>query len=129
MNSCLKDDVGHDWTDDLSGKMYAEVWRSGYQALALQPVADPVTFKFLVNIATDQPPTENITVTLGIDTSAMGRYNRLKKLTGSAAYKLFPYIQILDENLTIEAGTRNAYAMLKYGMQTCSTHATILWLP
>ncbi len=113
MNSCLKDDVGLYWTDDLAGKMYAEVWNAGFQALALQPVADPVTFKFLVNIATDQPPTEDITVTLGVDTSAMGRYNRLKKLTGSNAYKLFPYIQILDENLTIKAGTRNAYCHVK----------------
>lgn len=113
MNSCLKDDVGLDWTDDLQGKMYAEVWRSGFQALALQPVADPVIFKFLVNIAADQPPTENITVTLGVDTSAMGRYNRLKKLKGAAAYKLFPYIDILDKEVVIEAGTRNAYVQVK----------------
>jgi len=113
MNSCLKDDVGLYWTDDLSGKMYAEVWNAGFQALALQPVADPVTFKFLVNIATDQPPTEDITVTMAVDTSAMGRYNRNKKLTGAKAYKLFPYIQILDENLTIKAGTRNAYCHVK----------------
>lgn len=109
MNSCLKDDVGLYWTDDLSGKMYAEVWKAGFQALAMQPVPDPVTFKFLVNIATDQPPTEDIQVTLAVDTSAMGRYNRLKK----TAYKLYPYIDILDKTLTIKAGTRNAYAHVK----------------
>lgn len=112
-NSCLKDDVGLYWTDSLKGKMYAEVWRSGFQALALQPVADEVTFKFLVNIATDQPPTEDITVTLGIDEEAMNRYNAAKSLTGAKAYKLYPYIQILDENLVIKAGTRNAYAHVK----------------
>ena len=113
MNSCLKDDVGLDWTADLKGKMYAEVWKAGFQAMALQPVADPVTFKFLVNIATDQLPTENITVTMGVDTVAMGRYNKSKKLTGLARYKLFPYIEILNKDVVIKAGTRNAYVHVK----------------
>jgi len=113
MNSCLKDDVGLYWTDDLNGKMYAEVWRAGFTTMGLQPVAAPVTFKFLVNIASDQPPTQDITVTLAVDTSAMGRYNRLKGLKGANAYQLYPYIQLLDENLTIKAGTRNAYAHVK----------------
>jgi hypothetical protein len=26
VSSCLKDDIGEDWTADLKGKMYAEVW-------------------------------------------------------------------------------------------------------
>ncbi len=113
MNSCLKDNVGLYWTDDLKGKMYAEIWRAGFQSIGMQPVPDPVVFKFLVNIASDQPPTQDITVTLAVDTSAMGRYNRLKKLTGAKAYKLYPYIEILDQNVTIKAGTRNAYAHVK----------------
>jgi hypothetical protein len=104
-NSCLKDDVGVDWTSSLKGKMYAEIYNAGFQALALQPTTDTVTFKFLVNIATDQPPTQDIQVTLGVDTSAMGRYNRLK----GVAYGLYPYIKILDSPVTIKAGTRNAY--------------------
>src|SRR5512133_3081594 len=102
LSSCLKDDVGLYWTDDLKGKMYAEVWRSGFTTTPLQPVPDAVVFKFLVNIATDQPPTQDITVTLAVDTSAMGRYNRSKNLKGAKAYKLYPYIQILDENLVIK---------------------------
>jgi Domain of unknown function (DUF1735) len=104
-NSCLKDDVGVDWTSSLKGKMYAEIYNAGFQALALQPTTDTVTFKFLVNIATDQPPKQDIQVTLGVDTSAMGRYNRLK----GVAYGLYPYIKILDSPVTIKAGTRNAY--------------------
>ncbi len=36
VSSCLKDDIGEDWTADLEGKMYAEVWNAGFQALALQ---------------------------------------------------------------------------------------------
>jgi hypothetical protein len=107
--SCLKDDIGEDWTADLEGKMYAEVWNPGFQALALQPVPDPVTFKFLVNIATDQPPTQDITVTLAVSADALARYNASK----GTAYKLYPYIEVLDKTLTIKAGTRNAYAHVK----------------
>jgi hypothetical protein len=109
MNSCLKDNVGMDWTSSLKGKMYAEVWKGGKATLALQPVPDAVTFKFLVNIATDQLPTEDITITLAVNDSARAKYNRLNK----TSYKLFPYIQILTPNVLITAGTRNAYAYVK----------------
>ncbi len=106
LNSCLKDDVGLDWTSSLKGKMYAEVWQGGFQALALDPVPDTVTFKFLVNIASDQPPTQDITVTLGVDADAIAKYNDLN----GSDYQLFPNINILDKSLVIKAGTRNAYA-------------------
>lgn len=109
ISSCLKDDIGEDWTSTLKGKMYAEVWNAGFQALALQPVATPVTFKFLVNIASDVPPTQNITVTLGVNADVIARYNTAK----GTDYKLFPYIEILTPTVTIEAGTRNAYASVK----------------
>jgi hypothetical protein len=109
VSSCLKDNIGEDWTASLKGKMYAEVWNAGFQALALQPVATPVTFRFLVNIATDVPPTQNITVTLGINGDVIARYNAAK----GTDYKLFPYIEILTPTITIEAGTRNAYASVK----------------
>jgi hypothetical protein len=109
LGSCLKDDVGPDWTSSLKGKMYAEVWNAGFLTIGLSPIPDTVTFKFLVNIASDQPPTQDITVTLAADTSAMGRYNRLKKTN----YQLFPYIKIMDPSLTIKAGTRNGYVHVK----------------
>ncbi len=109
VSSCLKDDIGEDWTSTLKGKMYAEVWNAGFQALALQPTADPVIFKFLVNIATDQPPTEAITLTMGINEDALTRYNDAK----GTSYKLYPYVEILDPTITIEAGTRNAYCHVK----------------
>jgi hypothetical protein len=109
ISSCLKDDIGEDWTSSLQGKMYAEVWNAGFQALALQPVPDPVTFKFLVNIASDQPPTQDITVTLDINPDVIAEYNAAK----GTDYKLFPYIEILNKTLTIAAGTRNAYAHVK----------------
>lgn len=109
VTSCLKDDIGEDWTDSLAGKMYAEVWNGGYAAFPLQPVATPDTFKFLVNIATDKLPTQDINVKLAINAEAITRYNTLKKTD----YKLFPYIQILNPDITIEKGTRNAYVYVK----------------
>jgi hypothetical protein len=109
MNSCLKDNVGMDWTSSLKGKMYAEVWNGGRSNFALQPVASPVTFRFLVNIATDQPPTEDITVTLAVNDDARVKYNSLN----NTAYKLYPYIEILTPNVFIAKGTRNAYAYVK----------------
>jgi hypothetical protein len=109
LNSCLKDNLGEDWTSSLKGKMYAEVWNAGFQALALQPIPDSVEFKFLVNIATDVPPTSNITLTMWVDTMAVINYNTAK----GTNYKTYPYIRIVDKTLTIEKGTRNAYCHVK----------------
>lgn len=109
VSSCLKDDIGEDWTASLKGKMYAEVWKGGFAAFSLQPVPDEVTFKFLVNIATDALPTEDITVTLAVNPDAITSYNALKKTD----YKLYPFITILNPTVTIKAGTRNAYAHVK----------------
>lgn len=109
VSSCLKDDIGEDWTASLKGKMYAEIWQAGFQALALQPVATPVTFKFLVNIASDVPPTQDITVTLAVNADALAGYNARK----GTSYLLYPYIEILNPTVTIKAGTRNAYAHVK----------------
>jgi len=108
-NSCLKDNVGMDWTADLKGKMYAEVWKGGLATQVLNPVPDPVIFKFLVNIATDALPTTDITLTIDINDDARVRYNAANK----ANYTLYPYIEILNPTVTIKAGTRNAYVHVK----------------
>ncbi len=105
-NSCLKDKVGIDWTDSLKGKMYAEVWNGGKATFPLLPVPDSVTFKFMVNIATDKVPTQDITLTLAVNDSARAGYNRLNK----TSYKLYPNIFIRTPSILIKAGTRNAYA-------------------
>ncbi len=109
LNSCLKDNVGEDWTSSLKGKMYAEVWQAGFRAMSLNPVPDSVDFKFLINIATDAVPTTDITVTIGVDTAAVTRYNALK----GTNYKTYPFIDIPATNIVIKAGTRNAYAHVK----------------
>ncbi|MGD0582915.1 MAG: DUF1735 domain-containing protein [Bacteroidales bacterium] len=109
MISCLKDKVGLDWPSAIAGKMYAEVWQGGYASLALAPVGDTVTFKFLVNIASDLPPTQDIMVKLKVNPTAMIHYDSLAK----ANYQIYPYIQIVDSIMTIKAGTQNAYCHVK----------------
>ena len=109
MGSCLKDDVGEYWPDGVAGKMYATVVKATLQQLALQPVAGDVSFEFLVNIATDELPTEDITVTFKVDPAAVTTYNSdFKK-----SFKAYPNVQVLTQTLTIAKGTRNGYAKAK----------------
>jgi hypothetical protein len=109
LGSCLKDDVGEYWPDGVSGKMYATVVKATLQQLALQPVAGDVNFEFLVNIATDALPTEDITVTFKIDPAAVTTYNTdFKK-----SFKPYPNVQLITQTLTIAKGTRNGYAKAK----------------
>lgn len=106
-SACLKDDVGEFWNDDLTGKMYATVVKSAApQSLALKPVPGDVPFEFMVNIATDQVPTEDITLTFKIDPAAVTQYNTdFKK-----SFKPYPSVEILTKTLTIAKGTRNGIA-------------------
>jgi hypothetical protein len=110
-SSCLKDDIGIDWTDDLKGKMYAEVhyWYSGFQVTPLQSSPDPVFYRFMINIATDELPTEDITVTLAVNEDAMDDYNNLK----GTNYQLFPYVELMTPTVTVKKGTRSAYARVR----------------
>lgn len=109
LGSCLKDDVGEYWPDGVAGKMYATVVKATLQQLVLKPVPGDVNYEFLVNIATDALPSEDITVTFKIDPAAVTTYNTdFKK-----AYKPFPNIEILTKTLTIAKGTRNGYVKAK----------------
>jgi hypothetical protein len=105
LNSCLKDNVGDYWNDDVAGKMYAQVVKYTLQQQSLKAVPGEVQFSFMVNIATDQVPTEDITLTFGVDTDAMNKYNAANK----TVYQLFPNLEILTKTVIIKAGTRNAY--------------------
>lgn len=106
LNSCLKDDIGEYWKDDLAGKMYATVAVATVQSMALQPVPGEVPFTFLVNIATDALPTEDITVSFVVDPAAVTKYNADYKKN----YKPFPTIAMVTTSIVIKAGTRNGYA-------------------
>jgi hypothetical protein len=115
LGSCLKDKVGDYWVDDLAGKMYATIPSYTLQQKPLQPVAGDVPFSFLVNIATDALPTEDITVTLAVDPAAVTKYNTDR----SKSFKVFPNVQILTPTLTIAKGTRNATVSAKvWGAET-----------
>lgn len=107
--SCLKDDVGEYWKDDLAGKVYATVAIPTLQQLALKPVPGDVKYSFLVNIATDALPSEDITLTLIVDPAAVTEYN---KNTGKN-YKVFPNVEVLTKTILIPKGTRNATAEVK----------------
>lgn len=109
LGSCLKDDVGEYWNDDVAGKMYATIVKANLQQLALQPVPGDVSFDFMVNIATDALPTEDITVTFKLDPAAVTTYNTDYK----KAYKSFPNVEILTKTLVIPKGTRNGMAKAK----------------
>ena len=106
LNSCLKDNIGEYWTADIAGKMYATVAVPTLQQLALKPVAGDVPFTFMVNIATDALPTEDITVSFTIDAAAVTSYNTANK----KSYKAFPNVAMVTTSLVIKAGTRNGYA-------------------
>jgi hypothetical protein len=103
LNSCLKDDTNY-WVDEVAGKMYATIPTNTLQALSMRPVPDADTFSFMVNIATDVPPSSDITVTLAVDSAAVTAYN---KRTGRA-FLPFPTVEVLTPTITIAAGTRNA---------------------
>lgn len=104
LNSCLKDDVGDYWNDDVAGKMYATIPVNTLQQKALQPVAGDVPFSFMLNIATDALPTEDIIVTLDTDPSAVTAYNAAK----GKDYKPFPNVELASKTITITKGTRTA---------------------
>ena len=103
LNSCLKDDADY-WKDDVAGKMYATVAVPTLQVLSLQPNTDTIPFTFMVNIATDDLPSNAITLTLAVDTNAVHDYNARK----NTAYKPFPTVELLTPTVTVAAGTRTA---------------------
>lgn len=111
LNSCLKDDRGENWTDALKGKMYAEIEYPGFWAYTITPDSAPQNYHFLVNIATDVPPTHDVTITLGSDQAALDAYNQAQYALDSTFqfYKMMPSWNFGNNTVTIKAGTRNAY--------------------
>lgn len=132
VSSCLKDNIGEDWTSSLKGKMYAEFPSNGEQVKVIQPVATDQTFKFLINIATDQLPTSDITLTLKIDEEAMKDFNTAMHAADTSikwSYELYPYITIVDQTVTVKAGTRNAYVHVKLANANTLSLATKFMCP
>jgi hypothetical protein len=116
VTSCLKDKVGEDWTSSLKGKMYAQIPNNGAQTFTIAPIATDQVFKFLVNIATDAVPTSDITANFTVDNAAMIAYTAQVQAADTSihwSYELYPSFTILDNPVTIKAGTRNAYVHVK----------------
>jgi len=124
LSACLKDTVGDYWPDEVAGKMYATVPSYTLQQLALKPVAGDVPVSFLVNIATDALPTEDITLTLAVDPAAITQYNVDHPKT---SYSPFPTVQVLSPTIVIAKGTRNATVTAKvWGAETLDACATFM---
>jgi hypothetical protein len=116
VSSCLKDNIGEDWTASLKGKMYAQFPTNGLQSFTIAPTANDQNFKFLINIATDAVPTSDITLTLAIDADAMAANNLAMHAADTSikwSYELYPAFTLIDQTVTIKAGTRNAYVHVK----------------
>ena len=107
LNSCLKDTADY-WPDEVAGKMYATVLKPALQSKTLKPTADTVDFSFMINIATDQLPTTDVTVTLAVDPTAVTNYNTMNKIKDEDKYLAYPTFKILNPTVTIKAGTRTA---------------------
>jgi len=124
--SCLKDKVGDYWVDEVAGKMYATVPSYTLQQLSLQPVAGDVTFSFLVNIATDALPTEDITLTLDVDNAAVTQYNA----DHAKSFKTFPNTVVITKTIVIAKGTRNATVQAKVSgadaLNACDNYMTAI---
>ena len=116
VTSCLKDKIGEDWTSSLKGKMYAQIPNNGAQTFTIAPIATDQVFKFLVNIATDALPTSDITLNFSVDQAAMAAYTAQVQAADTSihwSYELYPSFTILDNPVTIKAGTRNAYVHVR----------------
>lgn len=106
--SCLNDTADY-WNTSVAGKAYATVVKPALQTLGLKPVADSVTYTFMINIATDVPPTSDITVNLKVDPTAVTAYNTLK----GKSFLPYPYVRIVNPSIVIAKGTRTATVQCK----------------
>ncbi len=132
--SCLKDNADY-WPAGVAGKMYATVFSPGFHSNSVQPIADEVTFTFMVNIASDAVPKTATTVNLAFDNAAIAAYNATLKAAafeesawaaskssgdtaanGDPIYKIyspFPSATLITPTVTIAAGARTGIASFK----------------
>lgn len=108
-NSCLKDKLNTDWTDSLSGKMYAQIVNPWQQSYTITNGSTDQLIPIKMNIATDAVPTSDITLTMAIDPAALTAWNAAKGTT----FTLCPNISVAS--VTVKAGSRiaTAYITLK----------------
>jgi hypothetical protein len=114
MSSCLKDD--EHYTDFQNVGYVAEIPSSAFfgvvdnEGFPIQTT--PYAYPFDVNIASPNPPTQNVDVTVGVDAAALTRYNAANgdslQLLPAEAYSLG------STTVTVPAGKRLATVDLKF---------------
>ena len=122
LTSCLKDD---EHFVDFAGSGYvAEIPyvanRSIAKTVTVSAAAVSVAAPVDINIASPNPPTQNIDVTVGIDQAALTAYNTAQK----TAYKLLPAtaFQLTAPTVTVTAGQRIATVTVNFvGTQVPAT--------
>lgn len=130
LSSCLKDENHDYWKDDVAGKMYATILSPGFHAKSILPVPDDVEVSFMVNVASDELPTKDVTMTFALDDAAVLAYAAELKAAAIANkdtfstgvnwgklkwkdYKPYPSIVLLTPTVTIPAGSRTGVVKFK----------------
>ncbi len=114
-SSCLKDNFGEDWTSSLKGKMYAQFVRSGFQANTIAFADSDQFVNVLINIASDDKPSSENTITVAIDIPALSAYDTVQfhADTTFKSYIPYPGATIVNPQVIVPAGSRVAYVRLK----------------
>jgi hypothetical protein len=116
LSSCLKDNIGENWTSSLKGKMYATFTKAGVQSFTISPSPDPFFYNFQLNIASDAVPTKDYTFTLAIDTVALAAYNAAQYAldTNFIYFKPYPAAFLkMPTSVTIKAGSRISWVTIE----------------
>jgi len=109
-SSCLKDDLGEDWTDSLAGKMYAQIVSPGpgFRAVTIAPLATDQIITVGLNIASDAAPGTASKITVAFDPAALEAYNakQYEADTNNTMFELYPTMEIVTPEITIPAGSK-----------------------
>lgn len=114
MTGCLNDD--EHFTDFQNVGAVAEIPSSAFYGIednqGLQIQTAPTNYSFDVNIASPNPPTQDVTVSLSIDQATLDAYNKANE----TSYTLLPatLYQVSSLTATVKAGTRLAPINLSF---------------
>lgn len=114
LTSCLKDD---EHFVDFAGAGYvAEIPYAANRSIvridSLVPTASTTAFPLDINIASPNPPTQDLAITIGVDQAALTSYNAGR----ATPYKLLPAstYQLTTLSPTVKAGSRIATVNINY---------------
>ena len=114
MSGCLKDD--EHFTDFQNVGAVAEIPSSAFYGIednqGLQIQTAPTSYTFDVNIASPNPTTQDVTVSLAVDQATLDAYNA----ANGTAYQLLPatLYQASSLTATVKAGSRLAPIVLSF---------------